>query len=181
MELSTEGCNFYFLYYKTKCRYIELYLHTLTQMMNSNCRPCHSSRQYGNNSSWLSALLIVIIPKCPFCIMAYTSAISMCGTGSLYFSENNWVSFIPLVLALIIILMIGLNYRDRRTVVALMISAVGFGLILGSHQLVLESHFYNWGTGLLFFSIFLNGSLFSFVSNLRKIIYSRYQLIANHI
>ena len=92
--------------------------------------------------------------------MAYSSAISMCGTSSLYLVENNWVSYIPLVLAVLIILMIALNFRDTRTLWALGIAGLGFLLVLGAHQLLIGPQYYHLGTGLLFFSILLNGSLF---------------------
>ena len=79
----------------------------------------------------------------------------------LYLVENNWVSYIPLVLAILIMLMIALNFKDIRTLWALGIAGLGFLLVLGAHQLLIGPQYYHLGTGLLFFSILLNGSLFS--------------------
>ncbi len=135
--------------------------------MKSVCRPCITKRPIKNGTSWLSAFLIIIIPKCPFCVLAYSSAITMCGASSLYLTENNWVSCIPFLLAVIVVAMIALNFRDSRTIWAIIISIIGLLLIMGSHQLIIESQFYHLGTFLLFFSILLNGSLFSLLKKLK--------------
>lgn len=136
--------------------------------MKSACRPCKTKRPIKNGTSWLSALLIIVIPKCPFCVLAYSSAITMCGTSSLYLTENNWVSFLPVLLGGVIVTMIALNFRDNRTIWALGISSIGLLLIIGSHQLVIDSQYYHLGTFLLFFSILLNGSLFSLLKKLKN-------------
>ena len=86
---------------------------------------------------------MIVLPKCPFCVMAYSSAITMCGGPSMYLSGNNWVSYIPLLLGVVIISMILLNRRGIRTYYALLIGAIGFLMILLTHQLVIESVFYN--------------------------------------
>ncbi len=136
--------------------------------MKSLCKPCRNRSPVKNGTSWLSAVLIIIIPKCPFCILAYSSAITMCGTSSLYPTENNWASYIPLMLSLVIILMIALNYRGNRSIYALTFSFIGFLLIVGTHQSMINSEYYIVGTILLFFSILLNGSLYSLIGKLKE-------------
>ena len=116
-------------------------------------------------TSFWSTALIVILPKCPFCIMAYSSAITMCGAGELFYtSENNWVSYIPILLSLIIVRIIFSNKRGRRTLISASIAISGALLIILTQQTVLSFQFYNVGAVMLFFAIWLNGSLFSFVS-----------------
>lgn len=110
------------------------------------------------HTSLFSLLLIIILPNCPFCIMAYTSAITMCGGPDIYLAENNWASVVPIILSVLIIGMIALNSRGQRTYVAMLLAILGSLLILGVHQLYLEESFYYIGTFLLFFGIWVNSS-----------------------
>ena len=137
--------------------------------MLSNCN-CHPSKNVNKASSVsvLSSFLLIILPKCPFCIMAYSSAITICGGPDMYLMSNNWVSFVPLALALFINVMLLLNWRGRRTFNALLVSLVGFSLILMTHQLILSSGFYNLGAMLLFMSIWLNGSFIYLLNKVRS-------------
>ncbi|MEL6536661.1 MAG: hypothetical protein AAFQ98_14680 [Bacteroidota bacterium] len=137
--------------------------------MNScnSCAPA-KKRQANGGTSLVSLLLVVILPKCPFCIMAYTSAITMCGGPAMYWQSNNWVSYIPLVLSVVILAMILLNWRGIRTWFALAMAMAGAFLILSTHQLWLSPTYYSWGSGLLFVAIWANGSFMSFMNILRK-------------
>ena len=137
--------------------------------MSSNCN-CHPSKNVNkaSSASVLSTFLLIILPKCPFCIMAYSSAITICGGPDMYLMSNNWVSFVPLALALFINVLLLLNWRGRRTFNALLVSLVGFSLILMTHQLILSSGFYNLGAMLLFMSIWLNGSFIYLLSRIRS-------------
>ena len=137
--------------------------------MSSNCN-CHPTKKVNRSSSasLFSTVVLIILPKCPFCIMAYSSAITICGGPDMYLMSNNWVSFVPLALALFINVMLLLNWRGRRTFNALLVSLVGFSLILMTHQLILSSGFYNLGAMLLFMSIWLNGSFIYLLSRIRS-------------
>lgn len=143
--------------------------------MRKACNSCSTKKPIPSNSSWISALLIIILPKCPFCVMAYSSAITMCGTSSLYMTGNNWVSFIPLGLSVMIIFTILFNWRDNRTLWSLIIASVGLALILGAHQLIVPAYAYDWGTGLMFMAIFYNGPFFSLVVQCKQFITDRYE------
>ncbi len=137
--------------------------------MLSNCN-CHPSKNFNKagSASVLSTFLLIILPKCPFCVMAYSSAITICGGPDMYLMSNNWVSYIPLILALFINLMLFLNWRGNRTVFALIVAMIGFTFLLLIHQLILSSDFYNLGAGLLLMGIWLNGSFISVFNKLRK-------------
>ena len=141
--------------------------------MSYTCKKCTSTsnRAVSNSSSWISALLIVIIPKCPLCIMAYSSAITMCGGPELYSHGGHWLSYIPLALSLFIMIMLLLNYKDRRTTYALIIALFGSILVLLNQQQLLGTYFYYLGTVLLTLSIWLNGSLFSFLRKIKTVIH----------
>ena len=138
--------------------------------MDRYCTSCKSSEKPNvvERSSWLSAFLVIIIPKCPFCVMAYTSAITMCGGTDMYFTENNWVSYIPVLLGAVIIALLIANYRGARTIYALSIAALGLVLIMLTHQVIIEASYYTYGTILLILAIWMNGSLMSIISKIEK-------------
>ncbi len=79
--------------------------------------------------SFLSTLLLILIPKCPLCLTAYMSAVVM------FFDIEN-EQLIPMlmhakpVMGAIILLMILLNRRGKRTVISLGIAAVAMTFLL---------------------------------------------------
>ena len=138
--------------------------------MTQGCTKCIEKPKANayRRTSFLSTFLIILMPKCPFCIMAYTSAISICGGANYYMTTNNWVSYIPLILAILIFVLVLMNKRGKRTYISAALSIFGFLFILGILQTVLEPVFYNLGSILLVFAVWLNGNLFSFISFLRS-------------
>ena len=138
--------------------------------MSKVCTKCKSQSKLNTalQPSFLGSLLIVIIPKCPFCVMAYSSAITMCGGKSLYLAQNNWISYVPLLLSLVIIYILVKNYKDQRTLMAIGLAVSGSTLLVLVHQTIVGPVFYNLGAILLFSAIWLNGSLLSFISQTRK-------------
>ena len=138
--------------------------------MTQGCTKCiekPTSNVY-RRTSFLSTFLIIIIPKCPFCIMAYTSAISICGGADYYMTTNNWVSYIPLVLSVLIFGLLLMNKRGKRTYLSIALCLLGSLFILGTLQTILEPAFYNLGAALLVLAVWLNGNMFSFISFLRS-------------
>ena len=79
--------------------------------------------------SFLSSLLIIILPKCPFCVAAYSGAILM------FFDIEN-KALIPIffhgkpVLGLIIILLIAFNYNKKKSKIALGVAGLAFVVLL---------------------------------------------------
>ena len=136
--------------------------------MKADCAQCRPPKKNDINSgaSLLSTFLIILIPKCPFCLMAYSSAITMCGGKPIYMSQNNWISYIPLFLGVVIVLLLVKNFRDTRSLLAICIAVMATLFLAGVHQMILLPIFYNIGVSLLFFAIWLNGSFLSFVANL---------------
>ena len=120
--------------------------------MPNPCNQCvpQDKKKIVESSSFLSALFVIIIPKCPICVMAYTSAITICGGENMYLSQNNWISYIPIFLSVMILGMILWNRRGVRTWMALITALVGSGMIILAHQLIIEPNFYNYGSILLF-------------------------------
>jgi len=126
----------------------------------SNCPTnfqCKSKKKY-NLIPWLPTFAIAILPKCPFCIMAYSGAMSLCSGKMLYPNANSISSYIIIGLALFTLIGIALNYKKKTTIIALAIAAVGILLLSISQFYLMSNDLYYVGTALLFFGIWYNGS-----------------------
>ena len=132
--------------------------------MPKQCKKCDTTEKVHTfrNSSFFSSILVILLPKCPFCIMAYSSAITVCGGQSIYMDANNWVSYIPLILSFAILCLILLNHRGKRTWLAASVATLSISSILLSHQLVIAPVFYDLGGAGLLIAIWMNGSLLHF-------------------
>ena len=79
--------------------------------------------------SLLSTILLILIPKCPLCMTAYMSAMV------LFFDVQN-EELVPFllhakpVLGALILLMILLNFRGKRTFISLGIAAASMAILL---------------------------------------------------
>lgn len=138
-----------------------------TEKITSCCRTNQAPKKRRLQSSWLPAFLVAILPKCPFCIMAYSGAVTMCSGNNLYPHAGSYMSYITTLLALLILIGIGFNYKGRRTLIALSIALSGISLIAISQFYWLSTVSYYLGSGLLFLSIWYNGSLLYFVNRFK--------------
>lgn len=129
--------------------------------MAIDCNVCNTTNAKGldKKASFFSVLLVILIPKCSICVMAYSSAIAVCGGESLYMNSNNWVSFIPLLLSGLIIALIIKNWKGSKSIFAIVLGLIGFSMVLLSHQLILSSVFYDLGSIFLLLSVGLNSNL----------------------
>jgi hypothetical protein len=109
-------------------------------------------------ASWLPALLIAILPKCPFCIMAYSGAVSMCSGKMLYPHADATSSYVFLGLSIIIILGLLFNRKGKVTWIALGIVAGGISLLVISQFYYISEPLFYCAVALLFFGIWFNGS-----------------------
>lgn len=120
------------------------------------------NRTIKGNRSWLPAIVVALLPKCPFCIMAYSGAISMCSGNTIYPNAGGYSAYITLCIASLVILSILLNNKGQRSVVASLIATAGIISIGASQFLYLGAVSYYLGVVLLFFGIWYNGSFFYF-------------------
>lgn len=129
--------------------------------MANDCRSCTTEKPDKVNirTSFLSALLVVILPKCSICVMAFSSAIALCGGDAIYHQSNNWVSYIPIGLSALICGLIIKNWRGVRSYYAIALAWIGLTMVISSHQLLIDPSFYNIGSGLLFIAVWFNSNL----------------------
>ena len=138
---------------------------------SSCCKKIHRPTEIGSGSngyiSFLSTLLLILLPKCPFCVVAYTGAILM-------FFDINYSQLAPFllhakpILGGIIVLMILLNNLGRKTIISTIISVTALML------LILNAYFYielmpQWVLYTSFvFAIWYNGNFEYFFRYLRR-------------
>ena len=122
------------------------------------CEAKKAKKERNTLSPLLTGLLIALVPKCPYCILAYSSAISMCSGTKLYMFTPGWVSYIPLGLAFLTLLFIILNYRGKRTIIAASLVGLGSLLMLSCQFYTFNIAHYYFGTTLLIFGVWVNAS-----------------------
>lgn len=110
----------------------------------------------------LLSLLIAILPKCPFCAFGYSCVVTMCSGAKLHQYTPNAYGIIPVILAFILILSFLFNYKGRKTQIAMALAVIGTGLVSLSQFITGSPPQYFMGTGLIFFSVFYNGSFLHF-------------------
>ena len=126
--------------------------------VNSTCK---KKARY-SSLSWLPAVLIAILPKCPFCIMAYSGAMSMCSGKMLFPNADTYSGYFIVGISLIVILGILLNFKGPKTWWAVSFALFGSVIIAISQFITLSEHIYYTGVLMLFFGIWLNGSFTHF-------------------
>lgn len=79
--------------------------------------------------SFLSTILLILVPKCPLCLTAYMSAMVL-------FFDIEYATLVPVLLhtkpimGLLIITMILLNRKDKRTLIALAIAGLALTFLI---------------------------------------------------
>lgn len=133
--------------------------------MATHCA-CKKDRNRKINSSWLSvfgAFFIALLPKCPFCIMAYSSAITLCSGKKLYEADPTWGSYVSIGLAIFTLAIIIYNYKGFKTIAAAALVVIGSAFIFTSEFHTGEMMHYNFGASLLLLGVWLNANLMYFV------------------
>jgi hypothetical protein len=129
--------------------------------MNLNTCPNRISKSKGKAYfSFFNFFVLAILPKCPFCIMAYTSTAVLCSNKVIHETSNSpFTISITLVFIGLVFLSFYKNYKDQRTIFAAMLSAVASIFILYSVIKDGGNPLYYSGIALLFLGIWINGSL----------------------
>ena len=122
----------------------------------------------GNRASLFSTLIVALIPKCYLCMTAYSGAIAVCGGRSVMQSHSKWILYIPILFAWLVVTVIARKKRGIRTIYAVLLAGGGAVLTsLASGQFIASSY-YDIGTALLFFAVWLNSSFLYFISTITE-------------
>lgn len=143
---------------------------------NDDCRPCQNRKQVSERkkpAGLLSTILLIVLPKCPFCVMAFSSTFILCGKGGDVSEQtHSFIStstiFITSILCLIVLLSIAFNYRDSRTKYAFILALAGSLFVLYSVCADGGKSVYYSGAFLIFIGVWLNASLLYVLHKLRS-------------
>lgn len=126
-----------------------------------------STVQSVQKGTWLSALLIILLPKCPFCVMAYSGAVTLC-SGKMYPNSQSESVYFIFGLSLLILIGIALNYKGTRTIYSLLLATVGILFMMLSQVYWFSSAGYYSSVLIIVIAIWNNGSLHFLLNKLSK-------------
>lgn len=140
------------------------------------CRPCHKVEMPspGNKKGFglLSGILLAVLPKCPFCFVAFSSTLVLCGKGETISQSNAHFSTPTILFATVFcslaILSIALSYKDARTRYALLVAISGTACILTSVLLAGGEPLYYFGVLLIMGAVALNMRRFRLVEKMNN-------------
>jgi predicted transporter len=135
--------------------------------IETDCKPCKKRKAVSENKrpvGLLTTIFLVLLPKCPFCLMAFSSTIILCGKAGgaseiTHSPSSATTIFITSFFCVSVLLSIILNYRDVRTRYALFLAGAGCLLIMYSVCVGGGLPFYYSGVVLVFIGVWLNASL----------------------
>jgi hypothetical protein len=143
-------------------------------LQDENCTPCNKSRKLKISTKYnvFTGILLAILPKCPFCVMAYSSTVFICGKDTLIENHQQHNSPISIVVvaffcALILIGLL-LNFRGTRTKYALLFAGLGIFIILKTMIRSGGQELYYSGVTIVFIAVWLNGSLLSILTKIKN-------------
>jgi len=124
-----------------------------------------------NQTGLLGGILLALLPKCPFCYMAFSGTLMLCGNGSGMFTRT--FSSLPtqifsVAFCQLILLFIVLNFRDKRTLYAIALAVVGSAMVIYSTTIAGGIMLYYCGVVMIFLGVWLNASLLYFINRIRK-------------
>jgi hypothetical protein len=124
-----------------------------------------------SNASVAGNLLLVLMPKCSFCVMAYTSTALLCTREETIVASSLHASpltiLITSILCVLILAGILLNRRGKRTWIALGIALAGMSMMLASVTRGGGEALYYAGNAAIFAAIWINGSFLYLWNQLR--------------
>ncbi len=139
-----------------------------------NCTPCKKRGKTilpEKQTGVVAGILLALLPKCPFCYMAFSGTLMLCGNGEGMFTRT--FSSLPtqvfsIIFCLLILLFIVLNFRDKRTLYAITLATVGSAMIIYSTTIAGGLMLYYFGVIIIFFAVWLNASLLYFIDRIKK-------------
>ncbi len=145
----------------------------------TNMKKCSTQKNCASNYgikwlSWLPGIIIAILPKCPFCLMAYSGVVTLCSGHTLYPNAGSSSAYIILGLSVFILSSLAFNYKGVRTIISFLISTIGIATLMMSQFIIMSSTLYYIGVVVLVCGIWYNGSFFYFYNKLKHSIRHRF-------
>lgn len=113
-------------------------------------------------TSLLLTGVIAILPKCPLCALAYSTAITMC-SGTVYDHTADWTSYISIFLAATTLVLVLWNYKGLRTLAAATAVILGGAFIIHSELVTGNTTTYYAGCAVVLAGVWFNGSFLHFL------------------
>jgi len=142
--------------------------------IENDCKPCKRRNAVAagkNHAGLLTTIFLVLLPKCPFCLVAYSSTVILCGkaggASELTHSSSTTI-LITAFFCITALLGITFNYRDKRTRYSLIVAGAGCFLIMYSVCAGGGLPLYYTGVILVFIGVWLNGSLLYIVKKISR-------------
>lgn len=113
-------------------------------------------------------VLLILLPKCPFCLVAYSSTMALCTSGPGLMPvqpDHTNALVVSITLSLIILGSVLINFRGWRTWLALLVSISGIGILNATLYYYSGPVWYYTGVALTFTGVWINGSLFYFLKH----------------
>lgn len=126
------------------------------------CLPKGSVREKRGPLSSFNILLIALIPKCPFCVLTYSSTITMCGATSMESSFTHWALWISIGLALLTLTSVLINFKGRKTIISAALILLASSMLVYTQLVEWNNLIYYLGCSVLFLGAWINGSFLHF-------------------
>ena len=68
-------------------------------------------------ASFLGSIIILLLPKCPFCMVAYSSTITLCGTAGVFTDtkhHTDWGAYAAIFISVLLTVSMMLTYKLSR-------------------------------------------------------------------
>ncbi len=139
----------------------------------NNCDPCSKKRISIHGKKYiglLTGILLALLPKCPFCFVAFSSTLILCGNAggmaTRTFSSPATLGF-SIGFCLLTLISIILNYRDARTKYAIFLVVSGSCMVILSVTTGGGYAMYYGGILVIFTGVWLNASLLFFIQKIK--------------
>ncbi len=130
-----------------------------------------------NKGSWLSAILIILLPKCPFCVMAYSGAMTMCSGKMIYPNSSSESTYFLAFLSILVLAGIAFNFKGFKTLISLGIAIVGISFLILSQVYWYSEIAYYLSVFIIVMAIWLNGSLTYFLRYIENLLFNQNRTI----
>ena len=118
---------------------------------------------FGKRYSSVLGIIILLLPKCPFCVVAWSSAITICSSTSLITNTSHhtgWGAYLALSMAMIIISCILFTYKSNPNSIALLAAICGLALVSVGIFTDNAMFYYYWGATVLVIATIIYSDLF---------------------